>query len=137
MSYQKIGRDGHPLGEPALAAFFDPKTGLMWPAQDVSTSSMNFEEAKRACSNFRCAGFDDWRLPTRAELETLLDLSRHNPAADPELALKSEYYWSSTPVASSPGGYAWGVSFSLGHVYWANQYSTAFVRAVRGPRASQ
>jgi len=137
MSYQKIGRDGHPIGEPTLAAFHDQKSGLMWAAQDVSTERMTFEEAKRACEKFCCAGFGDWRLPTISELETLRDLSRSEPAADPELGLKSNYYWSSTPLASSPGDFAWLVYFHYGLVGWSYQHGTAFVRAVRGPRAGQ
>ena len=64
MSFQKIGTDGRPLGAPELAAFLDPKNGLMWAAQDVSTKGMNWADAKVACAKFRCAGLDDWRLPT-------------------------------------------------------------------------
>ena len=137
MTFQKIGLDGRPLGAPNLAAFLDQKTGLMWAAQDVSSSRMTFDEAKLACGNFRCAGFDDWRLPTISELETLRDLSCCDPAADPELGLKSNYYWSSTPLASSPSGCAWVVYFGYGGVYYHGQDLTAFVRAVRGSRAGQ
>ena len=137
MSYQKIGSDGRPFGEPTVAAFLDPKTGLMWASKDVSTDRMTFAEAKRACDKFSCAGFDDWRLPTIAELETLRDLSRFDPAADPELGLKPNYYWSSTPLASSPGGCAWVVLFLYGSVSVSSQGDTAFVRAVRESRASQ
>ena len=137
MSYQKIGSDGRPFGEPTVAAFLDPKTGLMWASKDVSTERMTFAEAKRACDKFSCAGFDDWRLPTIAELETLRDLSRFDPAADPGLGLKPNYYWSATPLASSPGDCAWLVGFGNGNVCSYLQDYTAFVRAVRGSRASQ
>ena len=137
MSYQKIGSDGRPFGEPTVAAFLDPKTGLMWASKDVSSERMTFAEAKRACDKFNCAGFDDWRLPTIAELETLRDLSRFDPAADPELGIKPNYYLSSTPAASSPGDYAWSVDFYYGSVYCYNQDNAAFVRAVRGSRAGQ
>jgi hypothetical protein len=109
----------------------------MWASKDVSTERMKFDEAKRACSDFRCAGFTDWRLPTIAELETLRDLSRFDPAADPELGLKPNFYWSSTPLASSPGDCAWLVDFGYGDVDCNYQNHTAFVRAVRGSRASQ
>jgi len=40
-------------------------------------------------------------------------------------------------AASSPGDYAWNVNFNNGNVNWNNQNNTAFVRAVRGPRASE
>jgi hypothetical protein len=138
MGYRKIGLDGYPLDEPRLAAFLDPRTGLMWAAQDVTTKALTFAEAKEACGTFRCAGFDDWRLPTLEELETLRDISRCDPAADPELGLKSAGYWTSDVLASSPRDYAWCVYFfSHGNVHYSSQYSRAFVRAVRGSRASQ
>ena len=40
-------------------------------------------------------------------------------------------------AASSPGDYAWNVNFNNGNVNNNNQNNTAFVRAVRGSRASQ
>ena len=137
MSFRGIGNDGRPLGEPVLAAFLDEKTGFMWAATDASNSRMTYSDAKQAASKFRCAGFDDWHLPTIAELETLRDLTRHDPAADPALGLKSASYWSSTPLASSPGGCAWVVDFGYGTVDFDGQGSTAFVRLVRSSRASQ
>jgi len=133
----KIGSDGRPIGAPTLAAFLDEKNGLMWAAIDVSEKRMNWKDAKEAAASFRSAGFDDWRLPTIEELETLRDRSRFNPAADPELRLKSDFYWSSSPDASSPADCAWGVSFYGGVAGVSGQDSTAFVRAVRAARASQ
>jgi hypothetical protein len=137
MSFQKIGGDGRPLGEPKLAALVDEARGLMWAAFDVSDSRMTFEEAKRACANFRCAGFDDWRVPEISELETLRDLSRFDPAADPQLSLKPNAYWSNTVLASSPRVSAWNVYFGDGNVVYGLQLNSAFVRAVRSVRAGQ
>ena len=131
MSYSKIGSDGRPMGVPVLAALHDAKSGLMWSAQDVSTKRLTWAEAKKACEEYRGAGFSDWRLPTIDELETLRDRTRHDPAADPELGLQSAYYWSSTPLASSPSVVAWGVNFGSGYSLWIYQGGGAFVRAVR------
>jgi hypothetical protein len=137
MGFSNIGSDGRPLDKPALAALLDEKTGLMWAAKDVSDKSMTFSEAVTACSEFRCAGFSDWRLPTIDELETLRDRSRYDPAADPALGLKSSSYWSSTTAASSPSFYAWLVLFGYGGSDFLLQHLKAFVRAVRSSRASQ
>jgi hypothetical protein len=137
MGYRKIGLDGYPLDESRLAAFLDPRTGLMWAAQDVTTKALTFAEATEACSTFRCAGFSDWRLPTLEELETLRDISRCDPAADPELGLKSAGYWTSDVLASPPRDFAWSVLFLNGFVYYYGQSHGAFVRAVRGSRAGQ
>jgi hypothetical protein len=107
------------------------KAGLMWAATDVSEKRMTFATAKKACEDYRGAGFSDWRLPTIDELETLRDRTRHDPAADPELGLKSNWYWSSTPLASSPSACAWFVGFYYGSSYWYYQSGEFFVRAVR------
>jgi hypothetical protein len=82
MSMIKIGSDGRPLGAPTLAAFLDKKNGLMWSAEDIGgEDGLTFDKAVEACKNYRGAGFDDWRLPTIDELETLRDRTRYDPAA--------------------------------------------------------
>jgi len=49
----------------------DKKTSLMWAAEESET--LNWHEAKRYCKNFRGGGYNDWRMPTVAELEGLYD----------------------------------------------------------------
>lgn len=79
----------------------------------------------------------DWRLPTRAELETLvteafpcttvpcIDQNVFGPTAT------EDFYWTSTPDAVETDG-AWGVSFGNGFVNDDFVDSGDFVRAVRG-----
>jgi hypothetical protein len=73
-----------------------------------------------------------WRLPTRFELESLLDLSRHDPAIDTEKYpdTKSTWYWTSSECAWNDAA-VWVVAFSLGHVYYNPRHNFACVRAVR------
>ena len=77
--------------------------------------------------NFRGEG---WRMPTREELLTIVDLERYNPAADPIFNAKSEWYWSSTPCAFDSGG-AWCVGFYFGGVGWYGVDGGYLVRPVR------
>jgi hypothetical protein len=139
MSMIKIGSDGRPLGAPTLAAFLDKKNGLMWSAEDIGgEDGLTFDKAVEACKNYRGAGFDDWRLPTIDELETLRDRTRYDPAANPDLGLASTWYWSSTPAAASPADCAWFVHFYDGYSGWDNRHDRSRVRAVRSvSRASQ
>lgn len=44
---------------------------LMVAREDVSFGA-TFEDAQSACANCRIGGFSDWRLPTQAELKTLM-----------------------------------------------------------------
>lgn len=74
-----------------------------------------------------------WRMPTRPELESLLDLSRHDPAIDTEKFpdTQSYWYWTSTPCAWNDAA-VWVVSFSYGGAVGSSHRSSdGCVRAVR------
>ena len=48
----------------------DPKTGLMWAAED-NGCDINWDDAKAYCESFRGGGHRDWRMPTMSELQRL------------------------------------------------------------------
>jgi len=129
----KIGVEGKDL--PADAADWqavkDTVSGLMWTVKERKAKSHAAAEA--VVKEMKDAGFDDWRMPTIEELFLLADRSRTNPAIDTALfpGCKSDWYWSSTPYAASPAGYAWIVYFGYGYAYWLHRDNEGFVRAVR------
>jgi hypothetical protein len=108
---------------------------LEWSDTLCNGERVNHAKAEKACTSLG----EGWRLPTRMELESILDLTRHEPAIDTDRFpdTKSGSYWTSTPCAWS-SGYAWIVHFSYG---FADGYhrggSLAFVRAVRSVPAGQ
>ena len=109
----------------------DAETGLIWSKENVG-SRVDFEDAGKAVADLNLGGYADWRLPTREELESILDLGRYNPAIDPAFSCDSAWYWTRTPLASS-SVCVWSVSFGYGSVlYLSRDVSGAFVRAVRG-----
>ena len=80
-------------------------------------------------------GHSDWRMPTSAELQTILlapfpcgTSPCINAAFGPTIA---EYYWSSTTVSGNPA-FAWFVDFSTGNVASQGKGGNLYVRAVRG-----
>jgi len=127
-----IGRTGKRIvsADKGYVALLDPKLDLMWAAEDASKDSLPHAAAMEAASAVRLLKFKDWRGPEQLELESLRDLSRHSPAADPLLNMKSGWYWSSTSAAWSRE-VAWYVYFYLGEAYCSRRSYHARVRAVR------
>jgi hypothetical protein len=134
----KIGTDGAQLPADATAweAVLDTRSGLMWTKADVRVK--HWKKADAAAAAMTAGTFSDWRLPTVEELFLLADRDRAmSPAINPEYFpdCQSDWYWSSTPYARSPGVCAWHVDFDDGYTDWGRR-SFGFVRAVRASQTS-
>lgn len=131
--FTKIGADGAKLADDATewVAVLDNTTALIWTVKE--TKRLTWKKAAAAVVKLDTAGFEDWRLPTVEELFMLADRTKHAPAIDTAFFpdCKSEWYWTSTPAAYSPGGYAWYVGFDGGYANWYFQDDGSYVRAVR------
>jgi hypothetical protein len=136
----KIGSDGQQLAKDAAEwdAVLVQELGLMFGVK-VLPEALDHDDAKAACAAFCMSGFSDWRLPERDELESILDLSTHSPAIDPDFFPNTPYddwYWTNTLTAWS-SGHAWVVDFSSGDVLYDGRHLAAFVRPVRAVSAGQ
>ena len=60
-------------------------------------------------NTFQYLGYDNWRLPTRNELQSLVDYSRYNPATT--FPYTESNYWSSTNYSIISGAVKWSVTF--------------------------
>jgi hypothetical protein len=111
----------------------DPETGLEWQCE--SPGEMSWPEALAYARALELDGKNDWRLPSVAELETLLDrgvlyyelrpIVRRNVPFRDDLS-----YWSSTTFQEGTNN-AWIVMFDGAYVlsyYKSNKY---YVRCVR------
>ncbi|HVI60094.1 MAG TPA: DUF1566 domain-containing protein [Luteimonas sp.] len=123
------------------SAVIDHQTGLMWSIEslgdpDEPDDGITQEHCMERCRDLRLLGFDDWRLPTRAELATLVDDTRHEPAIDTDLFphVKPRWHWTSTAAAWSSAS-AWYVLFNFGLVSSNLRGNGGFALAVR--RAGQ
>lgn len=129
----KIGEDGTLLPADAAEweAVLDTRTNLIWSVEVLKRQS--YAQALEAPASLKTAGFDGWRLPTVEELFLLADRSRVSPAINTDFFpdTPSDWFWSSTPYASSPSGCAWIVYFASGYSGWDGQGSELYVRAVR------
>ena len=105
----------------------DTTTGLTWQ-REVPPGRYSHAEALAYAASLKLAG-GGWRLPTVAELVSIVDLSRYNPAIDEEAFpnTPSDWFWSATPLAGGSSS-AWYVNFSSGYV---NNYDVTYTIRVR------
>jgi hypothetical protein len=90
-------------------------TGAADGGADAAVPSCTFADAKAYCAGLGLAGRKDWRVPSKIELESLLDYSRQsNPLiAAPFVTQPTNQFWTSSPAVSpSSPGYVWAVVFS-------------------------
>ena len=108
----------------------DSTTGLQWQ-DDAVGSTMTWQGAIDYCEALVLDSYDDWRLPNKNELITIIDYDVSNPAIDNHFQNTiSSNYWSSTTSASNTS-YAWSVDFSSAYTsYYRKDYSY-YVRCVR------
>lgn len=115
----------------------DMSTGLMWEIKTDDGSPQDkdnlytWQEALSYCENLNLAGCDDWRLPNRNELQSIVDYGRRDPSINSIFPnTVSAHYWSSTSNVSSPNN-AWLVNFYFGFVESGSKSNNSYVRAVR------
>jgi hypothetical protein len=109
----------------------DSRSGLVWQ-QVVDAGSYTWANAKSYCAALSLAGSSAWRLPTKAELESVVDFGRSNPAIDPTAfpSAPSALFWTSSPSAVSAGS-AWHVDFDSAYTGFSDASTMVRVRCVR------
>lgn len=115
---------------PSADVVLDTRTMLTWQ-RVVDSITIAFADAPAYCEQLKLAGMS-WRLPTRAELSTLVDPTETAPAID-ELAFPetpSSQFWTSTTFSSGP---PWVIDFRDGSSVGGSRGSSALphVRCVR------
>lgn len=121
-------------------------TGLMWmrcslgQTWDGSTcagtaSSYTWANALAAAESYAFADYNDWRLPNKNELASLVEQRCVSPAINSTIfpGTPGGWVWSSSPYANYPIS-AWYVNFSYGGLVYigsgkSNRYNVRLVRA--------
>ena len=117
---------------------YDSLTGLHWPVQaNVAEFPLSWQEAFDFVndlndSNFH--NFNDWRLPNRRELHSLISYQDTRPAIDRSFSFSEifqSWYWSSTTAAINKR-YAWYIDFNGGRLSCGGKDQSFMVLPVRG-----
>jgi hypothetical protein len=109
----------------------DRVTGLVWEAPAVRERT-SWEDAKARCAALELDGRDDFRLPGRIELVTILDFYRTPVAVRAFDEVVSDYHFTSSPASYAPGS-AYSVYFGAGETTVANASpGSAVSRCVAG-----
>lgn len=127
----------------------DKKTGLMWKrcaqgqtwdsAIKTCSGTVNTYDWKNALSGAESevfAGFDDWRLPNKKELNSIIERKCYKPTIN-LIVFSSEApgrtFWTATPSAAYSGS-VWLADFFLGDESYGSTGSSYryAVRLVRG-----
>lgn len=113
-------------------AVLGKNTGLVWE-QAPDATARPWAAAISYCVNKNVGGTRGWRVPSVAELTSLIDPSLPAPfvPATAFTGLQSSLYWSATSSADIPNR-AWPVFFSVGDVNPSLKASSHYVWCVRG-----
>jgi hypothetical protein len=119
---------------PNPSTWKDPKTGLEWQYQ--SPGQMTWYQAHKYAASLSLTEKHDWRLPTLAELESLLDRTKARSDGRPwvreEVPFRDNLsYWSSTTFERHTKT-AWIVMFDGAYVLSYYKSNSYHVRCVRG-----
>lgn len=140
---ERFSRSAPVEGEPIVT---DNVTGLVWQGcvplitgvdcDNGSLQKLSWENAVSYCDSLVWGGADDWHMPDRYELQSIVDYSHYRPAihdgafpATPGSAADGKF-WSISTDASDPAN-AWTVYFEFGAIHPQVKGNAFAVRCVR------
>jgi hypothetical protein len=118
------------------AAVRDNETGLVWE-QSPEATNRTWNVARAICADKNVGGRKGWRLPSVAELSSLVDPGQINPSFPPVHPFTNvqldRAYWSATMDADIPSN-AWTLTINIGFVGSGTKSVSEFhLWCVRGP----
>jgi hypothetical protein len=130
----------HSYRTSAEGLVLDEVTGLEWQKSvahsSTETGGFTWEGAVSHCEALEQGGHDDFRLPARLELVSILDPSTTEPAIDAEAFpdTPAAPSFTGTPVASNPELSAYSADLTFGSTNSTPKADEALVRCVRDAR---
>ena len=135
-------RLGLPWPEPRFSledrVVFDHLTGFTWPRDaNLGESPMTWQEAFAFIAGMnrrKWSGFDDWRLPNRRELRSLMSYQTKKPSLPmdhPFTNIFLGWHWTSTTAAIHPA-YAWRLHLEGARMFYGRKDEYSLLWPVRG-----
>ena len=135
-------RSGQPWPKPRFTAdreiIEDRLTGLFWFRDaNPNTFPVTWPEALAAIADLnrnKALGHEDWRLPNRRELRSLMSYQGKNPALPAGHPFENVFlgwYWTSTSAALNPA-YAWYVHMEGARMFYGRKDQYYLFWPVRG-----
>ncbi len=126
----------------------DNLTGLLWEqkTEENEPNTYTHNDAIAYCENLSLGDYDDWRVPTRREYSTILNLGTLSPALDTTyfpfystvIAENDIYYWTASDYHDD-NTKVWKIQISFGTIEEGAKEALSKVRCVSGdtePEAS-
>ncbi len=110
------------IRDDAKEVVIDTKRSKMYYDSKPS-AKMTFAQSQQFCKKMNFLNFHDWRVPSKNELRSLLELSRRSVTVKHAFKnIREDLYWSSTEARRNS---AWYFDFDLGR-YGARDESKKF-----------
>ena len=93
----------------------DTTTSLLWQDASINKEGLGtYKEAQNYCKFLKIDKYEDFRLPTLSELQTIIDYKNYKPAIlDGFKYVESTMYWTTTPFADDATE-RWTIDFEKG-----------------------
>ncbi|MCW8965426.1 MAG: DUF1566 domain-containing protein [Candidatus Pacearchaeota archaeon] len=116
----------------------DNITGLIWQQEDDNIEKWGYEwSIKEYCSELSLGGYNDWKLPTLRELNSIVNYATNPPSINSLIFPDTNplHYWSSdiNPLSNNSRGY---VIFEYGNIGFYSMGSLHHIRCVRSNQES-
>uniref|UniRef100_UPI003A83799A Lcl C-terminal domain-containing protein n=1 Tax=Marinospirillum sp. TaxID=2183934 RepID=UPI003A83799A len=127
--YTKLDSSGNAVAANATnhECFRDNVTGLVWQAS-ASNSTVDYDATSGSAVPASLCGISTgWRLPTKAEAESLLHYSRAGVSVDTSLfatAPTNSWYWTRSPYPAALSGGVQNDSTGSAHHNWVINFTT-------------
>lgn len=114
-----------------LDVFVDKTSGYTWlDNNQTKRLKKDWLDAKNYCEKLFANGYENWHLPTKKQLESIVDKSNMPSIKEGFKNVAPKGYWTNDEV-DLKDGYVWAIYFNHGGEVWELKTDTNYVRCVR------